>query len=167
MESELKPIYTNNLSFYGKAVIEETNNKKTLKSYNTKVCFIENNKAIVTQTYSQTTLRHIKEFLKQNGFKAETKKQILNDYKPSKEENEKREEENEKREEENNNILKLVCKMGEVLNTKEEDKNNFKKRMLKARFGEGLNFPNDWDSLSESDKKYRLDTAIKKSFKQS
>ena len=30
--------------------------------------------------YSVTTLRHIKEFLKQNGFKAETKAQIAKDY---------------------------------------------------------------------------------------
>lgn len=156
MNYQLKPIYENKKSYYNKAVIEESNGKKTLKSYETDVCFIENNKAVVKETYSQTTLRHIKEFLKQNGFKAETEKQILNDYKPS-------EEENKKRETENNNILKLVCKMGEVLNTKEEDKNNFKKRMLNARFGEGLNFPENWDNLSESEKKSRLDTAIKQS----
>ena len=37
-------------------------------------------KAYVVDTYSQTTLRHIKEFLKQNGFKADSKKQIMEDY---------------------------------------------------------------------------------------
>lgn len=87
MKYQLKPIYENKKSYYNKAVIEDFyNGKKTLKSYETNVCFIENNKAVVKATYSQTTLRHIKEFLTQNGFKAETRKQILNDYKPSEEE---------------------------------------------------------------------------------
>jgi hypothetical protein len=36
--------------------------------------------AEVYGTYSSTTLRHIKEFLKQNGFKAESSKQIMADY---------------------------------------------------------------------------------------
>ena len=43
-------------------------------------CSIKDKKATVNGTYSQTTLRHIKEFLKQEGFKAETQRQILNDY---------------------------------------------------------------------------------------
>ena len=30
--------------------------------------------------YSRTTLRHVKEFLKQQGYKAESKEQILKDY---------------------------------------------------------------------------------------
>ena len=36
--------------------------------------------AEVYGTYSATTLRHIKEFLKQNGFKADSKSQIEKDY---------------------------------------------------------------------------------------
>jgi len=39
-----------------------------------------NDKATVKSTYSPTTLRHIKDFLYQHGFKAENKKQILKDY---------------------------------------------------------------------------------------
>ena len=49
-------------------------------SYCTEVAYIENKKAVVLMTYSPTTLRHIKEFLLQYGFKAENKKQIENDY---------------------------------------------------------------------------------------
>lgn len=37
-------------------------------------------KAEVYGTYSQTTLRHIKEFLSQNGFVANNSKQIMADY---------------------------------------------------------------------------------------
>jgi len=69
---ELTPNYNSRKSFYQKAMIEEKGtNKICLYSYNTLVAEIdkENKKAIVYTTYSQTTLRHIKEFLKQNGLK--------------------------------------------------------------------------------------------------
>lgn len=52
----------------------------TLISYNTEVATIAEGIARVRGTYSQTTLRHIKEFLLQNGFKAENSKQIMADY---------------------------------------------------------------------------------------
>jgi len=67
-------------SFYGKAQVIVEGNTIKLQSYNTIVAKIENDKAVVFDTYSHTTLRHIKEFLKQHGFKAENKKQILKDY---------------------------------------------------------------------------------------
>jgi hypothetical protein len=53
---------------------------KTLVSYVTEVATIADDKARVRGVYSNTTLRHIKEFLKQNGFKAENSKQIMADY---------------------------------------------------------------------------------------
>lgn len=53
---------------------------KTLVSYVTEVATIAGDKARVRGTYSNTTLRHIKEFLLQNGFKADNSKQILADY---------------------------------------------------------------------------------------
>jgi hypothetical protein len=77
---ELEPEYDRRKSFYGKAVVTEKNGKKVLTSYSTDVAEIENGKAKVHGTYSDTTLRHIKEFLKQNGFKAESSKQIMKDY---------------------------------------------------------------------------------------
>lgn len=80
IEYELKPIYSREKSFYRKAIVEIEGDKKTLYSYNTKVAVIENGNAIVFDTYSPTTLRHIKEFLKQNCFEAESKKQIEKDY---------------------------------------------------------------------------------------
>ena len=51
------------------------------------VHFIENNKPVVTYDLTgnyetATTLKHIKSFLRQKGFKADSKKQILEDYKP-------------------------------------------------------------------------------------
>jgi len=81
---ELKTQYDNRKSFYNKASVRFEGNKLILTSYKTDVAYIENNdgiiKAIVKGAYSPTTLRHIKEFLKQNGFKANDKTQILNDY---------------------------------------------------------------------------------------
>lgn len=88
MMTYLKPIYDSRKSFYNKATVTEDANGKYLTSYETIVARItdKNNGykiapyAEVYGTYSATTLRHIKEFLKQNGFKAESKQQILKDY---------------------------------------------------------------------------------------
>jgi hypothetical protein len=70
--------YDSRKSFYGKAeVIVYVDGTKQLKSYNTIVAEISTEgKAEVFGTYSPTTLRHIKEFLKQNGFSADSKKEI-------------------------------------------------------------------------------------------
>lgn len=74
--------YDTRNSFYGKAIVEEsdTNNDKKLYSYDTLVAEIKDNNAIIYGQYSQTTTRHQKEFLKQNGFKADSIKQMLKDY---------------------------------------------------------------------------------------
>ena len=79
---ELCPYYDSAQSFYGKAKIIEIENDVFLVSYDTIVAFYnrETKIAEVVDTYSATTLRHIKEFLRQSGFKAETKKQIERDY---------------------------------------------------------------------------------------
>ena len=79
---ELCPYYDSAKSFYGKAKVIEIENDVFLMSYNTIVAFFNRNTKVakVIGTYSATTLRHIKEFLKQSGFKAETKKQIEKDY---------------------------------------------------------------------------------------
>lgn len=76
----LECCYDARASFNQKAIVQETEKRRTLLSYLTEVAFIENGKAVVLDDYSSTTLRHIKEFLKQNGFKAENKKQIFDDY---------------------------------------------------------------------------------------
>lgn len=85
---ELTPIYDSRKSFYGKAKVVTDKRGQYLTSYDTVVARITNKNngytipayAEVYGDYSQTTLRHIKEFLKQNGFKAESKAQILKDY---------------------------------------------------------------------------------------
>ena len=81
-EYDLGTRYDGRKSFYGKAVIKDSADRRTLRSYSTDVAYIDKNtgKAVVNGSYSQTTLRHIKEFLKQNGFKAENSKQIMKDY---------------------------------------------------------------------------------------
>ena len=81
MNYELTTQYDSRKSFYGKAQVINTRDSNLLYSYNTLVAEIDGSgKAKVNGTYSATTLRHIKEFLKQNGFKAETSKQIMADY---------------------------------------------------------------------------------------
>lgn len=80
MTYNLSNRYDNRKSFYGKAKIENSNGKQILYSYGTKVAEIENGNPKVYGTYSATTLGHIKEFLLQNGFKAENSKQIMKDY---------------------------------------------------------------------------------------
>jgi hypothetical protein len=78
---DLQARYDGRKSFYGKAKVEtDLDGCETLYSYGTKVSVIHKGEAYVFGTYSQTTLRHIKEFLKQNGFKAETARQIMKDY---------------------------------------------------------------------------------------
>lgn len=79
---DLSTRYDSRASFYGKARVEEQpNGDLHLVSYTTHVATITNDgKAKVFGTYSQTTLRHIKEFLLQNGFRAENSKQIMADY---------------------------------------------------------------------------------------
>lgn len=86
-EKELIPKYDKAKSFYKKAIVTEHKNIEnqniiSLYSYNTLVCYIikDINNCVVKGIFSDTTLRHIKEFLKQNDFKAETKKQIKEDY---------------------------------------------------------------------------------------
>ena len=81
---ELIPQNSTRKSFYSKAKIKIYDEWVYLQSYNTDVCRVSNiagiNKAEVFGTYSCTTLRHIKEFLLQHGFKADNKQQILKDY---------------------------------------------------------------------------------------
>lgn len=76
MVKELEVRFDSRKSFYKKAHVIENDGVKKLQSYNTIVAQIEDGIAKVYGTYSPTTLRHIKEFLKQNGLKADTKAQI-------------------------------------------------------------------------------------------
>ena len=79
---ELCPYYDSAQSFYGKAKVFEIENDVFLMSYDTIVAFYNRKErvAAVNGIYSATTLRHIKEFLRQGGFKVESKKQIEKDY---------------------------------------------------------------------------------------
>lgn len=68
MIKELRPIYATQKSFYGKAKIEETEDAVTLYSYNTKILKYNRHTEELTSLYdgwTQTTGRHINEFVKQ------------------------------------------------------------------------------------------------------
>lgn len=74
---ELFPKYDTRKSFYGKAkIVEHKNGDKDLISYTTTVASIKNNILYVYGWFSNTTARHINEFLKQNGFDPMTKKEM-------------------------------------------------------------------------------------------
>ena len=83
---ELQPRYTTQKSFNGKAMVGIMGNASILYSYGTKVAVVfsgmskEEDVAVVYNVQSPTTVKHVKEFLKHFGFKAENKKQIVADY---------------------------------------------------------------------------------------
>lgn len=78
---DLAPVTDPIKSFYGKAkVVTDDKGGEQLYSYNTLVAEMKDGKPVVYGTYSMTTLRHIKEWLKGHGFKAENAKQIMADY---------------------------------------------------------------------------------------
>lgn len=80
---DLECRYDSQKSFYGKAVVKEMEDGiLVLQSYVTYVAEIsaDRKSAKVNGWYSLTTGHHIKEFLKQNGFFADNKKQILREY---------------------------------------------------------------------------------------
>jgi hypothetical protein len=54
----------------------------------------------------------------------------------------------------------MVCAIGGILNNTQEEKNAWNLRMMKAQFGDQLNVPKDWDTLSEEEKQRRLDGAL-------
>lgn len=71
----------------------------------------------------------------------------------------------EKREEEQaGDVLKMtgmVAAMGEIFGSTQEEKNDWKARMIKAGLGGyGFEMPEDWDTLSEDEKERRLNGVI-------
>lgn len=58
--------------------------------------------------------------------------------------------------------IAMIAKMGDVLHAGDQKSaNDWKTRMLKAGLqGKGLQIPEDWDGLSESEKSRRLDNVI-------
>ena len=70
MKKELKVMYGYQKSFYKKAFLIEEEGKIILHSYDSYMITKENNKLIFNDNinlYSMTTLRHVKEWLKQLG----------------------------------------------------------------------------------------------------
>lgn len=91
MKSYLEPVYDSHKSFYGKAYTETSGawgQTCTLYSYETPVAMVgylalengDERRALVLLDYwdySPTTLRHVKEFARQNGFYVTSKRDIL------------------------------------------------------------------------------------------
>jgi len=79
---ELQPQLDNAQSFYKKAYTLHNNDGSIdLKSYDTIVATFKDDKLTVNDTYSSTTLSHIKEFIYQvTGVTGLTKKDIESNY---------------------------------------------------------------------------------------
>ena len=82
--SQLQPKYDSRASFYGKAIIDESNDGTilTLISYNTPVATFDRITGIldVFGYYSSTTARHIREFAQQLGIELPKGKDIKGRY---------------------------------------------------------------------------------------
>lgn len=77
----LQPRYDSRKSFYQKAKVEVFPGEgKKLYSYNTLVAETKNGRAHVYNTQSQTTLRHVKEFLRQEGYEVGSKDFLWKKY---------------------------------------------------------------------------------------
>lgn len=54
-----------------------------------------------------------------------------------------------------------IAKLGDLFCDTKKEKNDWKKRMLKAGLdNSGLSFPDDWDKLSEEEKEHRLNKSM-------
>ena len=80
---ELTPKFDSRKSFYGKANVVVADGISTLYSYDTPVATMGQGRyptLLGPWDSTQTTLRHVKEFLKQNDFAADTLEQMRRDY---------------------------------------------------------------------------------------
>lgn len=86
---DLEPHYDSRKSFYGKARVDDdypVKGAKVLVSYNTPVVGIINGKVTLLRdgylgwSSSPTTLRHVKDFLQQEGFKSGSSRELANMY---------------------------------------------------------------------------------------
>ena len=85
MYYELSPVYDSCKSFYGKARVKVDGNDLQLFSYSTAVAIVTYlpdgaKLAHITGVYSRTTVRHIREFLRQHGFKPGTKSELISEF---------------------------------------------------------------------------------------
>lgn len=81
MTTFLMPQFSSQKSFYNKARVRMNDNEIDLISYNTLVAKIKKGKLEIYNLQSQTTIRHINEFIQQNGFGKMSKKELEVFYK--------------------------------------------------------------------------------------
>jgi hypothetical protein len=144
------------------AFVRRENGKLILKSYSTDVAYIEDGKAVVKGMYSKTTARHIRQFLKNEGFNTDGSfDDILKRYPESDEEKAKAKSEEKEQADSMLKTTAMVAAMGEFFADTKKEKNDWKLRMLKAGLeNRGFEVPEDWDKLSEEEKEARLNKVI-------
>ena len=80
MTEYLNPVLDTRKSFNNKATVTEEGGRITLTSYTTDVAYIEDGVVHINGLYSATTMRHIKEFLYQNGFGVHSKSELIKNF---------------------------------------------------------------------------------------
>ena len=56
-----------------------------------------------------------------------------------------------------NSALNIALAFGNLISENDNERNDWRLRMLKAKFGDGLSLPDDWHELDEATKTKRLD----------
>ncbi len=56
--------------------------------------------------------------------------------------------------------LRMVAAFGDIICNTPKEKNDWKKKMMKASLGEEVSFPDNWNGLAEKEKTRRLDDAL-------
>lgn len=80
---ELMPMFDSRASFYHKATVQRYKGGHVLYSYETPVAYVGNHEVVVTNDENDltaTTLRHVKEFLKQYAGVSGNKQQLVKQY---------------------------------------------------------------------------------------
>ncbi len=117
-----------------------------LISYTTHVATLVPSEGIIKVHgwWSVTTSRHINKVAKEWGLKKVDAPMEEKEFKPLSDQV---------------RATALIATLGDVLCETQEDKNTWKKRMLSAGIP-GIDFPSNWDQLSEDEKARRLDGAL-------
>lgn len=116
-------------------------------SYHTHVATIVGNELHIHGYHSMTTSKHVNYVAEEYGLTRVYDKEKI--------------EETPKQQSNPFAAMAMIAKIGELEHADDiKAQNDWKARMIKAGMGEGISMPDDWNELSEEEKKQRLDGVI-------
>ena len=137
-EGYLEPKFDSAKSFYNKAMTDESDSK--LYSYGTLVAEVVDDKPVIYNAQSHTTVRHIKEFLRQKGFEDSVIVKAIKDFK--------------NKDKVNESVEKAdLITAEDTIKTLEDKDANIKVKVIKANNGKFFNYyyssdMEHWDSTA-------------------